>query len=738
MLKTLDFKGFCNNNCLCCQNDKTGRISLSDILSEIKKVKYENLIRIRGFEFTIDKDFVDFFKKSIQLKKSLIIETNGRMFSYKSFCDKLTKTDRIIFEIKLFGHDAKTHDFHTRAKGSFDQTVKGIENLIKKDFLVDIVFYLTKYNYKYIQEVYDLASNLKAREFDIKYIHIFEKKDKITPEYDEIKKILSKCKLDKIPYQLLDFSEYFDLLENKESPDLILIHPPNQILNEGLIPITLPVEHHCGSSLRIKKFPHGPPFNILPLGFSGLKEYIENNSNYKVRIENLASNRLNIYSEDRDLFNEKIQKLSTSLYGVSINWIVHCNGSIKTLELIKKYHPDSFTVVGGITASVYAKELMKTYKFIDFVVVGDSELPLKMLLDYINGKGKIEKISNLYWRKNGKIIKNKHKFKNNKIGHSFIYLPLAKGCPLSCIHCGLSFNCFKKIFNYNNILIQNNSKLIERLLKFDPKYESFPLFFIHDPIITIGEKKWSLLLREIRKNNDIKVKNFTIEFFYPHSKKIIDDISRTFPNTTITISPDSINQEVRAHQLQRSYSNKKLISNIKYISKIPNIDLQIWFTNGLALQTQKTISENLTFIKKNVKLHEKGIHFVYTELVPLDPGSLSMNSNFGYNILFKSFRRFLDAYSNPFFKSQINYETKYMDKDQVFDSIVNTHINFDFIKNNNNLLTDSDLFIQTKYNKLLLKYSSSFDKVGYTNPNQNIEKIRDLCGNFILELNENN
>jgi len=59
----------------------------------------------------------------------IILNTNGRMFSYKDFCSNITKMGINQFNVYLFGNDAKTHDSITGVKGSFEQTIQGIKNL---------------------------------------------------------------------------------------------------------------------------------------------------------------------------------------------------------------------------------------------------------------------------------------------------------------------------------------------------------------------------------------------------------------------------------------------------------------------------------------------------------------------------------------------------------------------------------------------------------------------------------
>lgn len=59
--------------------------------------------------------------------------TNGRMFAYESFCERVFGIAQTPFAaaIPLFGHDARTHEATARAPGSFEQTVLGLRHALR-------------------------------------------------------------------------------------------------------------------------------------------------------------------------------------------------------------------------------------------------------------------------------------------------------------------------------------------------------------------------------------------------------------------------------------------------------------------------------------------------------------------------------------------------------------------------------------------------------------------------------
>lgn len=136
--KTVIFTGYrCNNSCsFCMEADKrdlpvrpTTEIKDEMISARSRGADYLELI---GGEMTIRTDFVELVRFGSDLGFSTVmIATNGRMLSY----DKLVKEaleaglNSIVFSIH--GHNAEIHDSLTRSPGSFDQLMKGMENVKK-------------------------------------------------------------------------------------------------------------------------------------------------------------------------------------------------------------------------------------------------------------------------------------------------------------------------------------------------------------------------------------------------------------------------------------------------------------------------------------------------------------------------------------------------------------------------------------------------------------------------------
>ncbi len=177
-MKRIDIKvGFsCNNNCLfCAQGHKKSFGDRSTI--EIERDLSSSKIRCGGVvftggEFTIRKDAFELVSYAKVLGFSVIqIQSNGRMFSNKAFCKKIINCGANQFALALHGHTPDIHENLTRAKGSFNQTVRGIKNLkeLSQTVLMNTVVNLQ--NYKHLPELAHLFVDLGVDQFQFAFIH---------------------------------------------------------------------------------------------------------------------------------------------------------------------------------------------------------------------------------------------------------------------------------------------------------------------------------------------------------------------------------------------------------------------------------------------------------------------------------------------------------------------------------------------------------------------------------------
>jgi len=169
----------CNNRCRFCNQAHRRDMPILPTF-EIKKRMIEahqrgaTYLEFIGGEMTIRKDFFELLKFAKKIGFSTImISTNGRMFSYEEFAKKtlLSGLNSIVFSIH--GHESWLHDWLTQVPGSFQQLQQGVKNVkkIAKKFNLNIHLgsntCIVKQNYKFLPQIgkYILSLGIRSSEF---------------------------------------------------------------------------------------------------------------------------------------------------------------------------------------------------------------------------------------------------------------------------------------------------------------------------------------------------------------------------------------------------------------------------------------------------------------------------------------------------------------------------------------------------------------------------------------------
>lgn len=243
MQKRIDIKlGYqCNNFCRFCivapKRNKFPNKSAKEVKEILKKEsgKYNRVIFMGG-EPTIQKSLIDYVKYAKSLNyQEIQIASNGRIFSLKDYCVKISEAGANVFTISVHGSNARIHDYLTRAKGSWKQTVRGIENLKKLNQPVLTNTVIVKQNYKDLPAIARMLTELCVNQYQFAFVHINSiiQKDprlikEIIPRYFQIEGYVKKglqigidCGIktttEAVPYCFM--RGYENQISEKEIPD---------------------------------------------------------------------------------------------------------------------------------------------------------------------------------------------------------------------------------------------------------------------------------------------------------------------------------------------------------------------------------------------------------------------------------------------------------------------------------------------------------------------------------------
>jgi MoaA/NifB/PqqE/SkfB family radical SAM enzyme len=156
----------CNNACIMCTSivpspSKIKELSYEDIVSKIDDVaENSDCIYITGGEPTIRKDIFKILSYAIKNhpKKEIKLISNGRMFSNEKFFKYFSKFKKINIITELYGSSPKVHDYITQVKGSFEQSLKGIQKIHDAGFDIELRMVVNKLNFQDLPELGKLYS----------------------------------------------------------------------------------------------------------------------------------------------------------------------------------------------------------------------------------------------------------------------------------------------------------------------------------------------------------------------------------------------------------------------------------------------------------------------------------------------------------------------------------------------------------------------------------------------------
>ena len=468
------------------------------------------------------------------------------------------------------------------------------------------------------------------------------------------------------------------------SIDLILLHPPTLYDFRKRPGIHGPISDVVPST---------PIFEMYPIGFASLSEYLERHG-LKVRIINVAMKML---KDEKFDVERLIRKNNPMAFGIDLHWMAHVQGALALAEIIKRFHPNVPVILGGLSATYYHQEILRQYPFINFVLRGDStEKPLVQLLRTIKKGGDFKNIPNLTYRdgRNGiqvnpltyvpenldeitidyrHIMKKVVRYLDPTGYQPFIdwyaYPVTAvftcRGCIYACKTCGGSAQTFRTMANRRKPAYRNPKLLAQDILNISDHLHA-PVMVIGD-IFQPGEEYGFKFLEEMKRR--LIANHIAFEFFVPPSRAQLERIAESIPSFNIEISPESHDEEVR-RAFGRPYNNESLERMLKDAIDLGSKRIDLFFMTGLPRQTYQSVLETVDychFLLERFRPYSKLFPFI-SPLAPfLDPGSTVFEApeKYGYRLLCRTVDEHRQALLAPSWKYILNYETEWMNRDEI-------------------------------------------------------------------------
>lgn len=463
------------------------------------------------------------------------------------------------------------------------------------------------------------------------------------------------------------------------SNDIIFLHAPN--LSNFYLPLGRFINN-----------------NYIPMGTIALANMVEAEG-YKTKLIHMG---VELLLDKSFSVVDYVSKHKVKMVGLNLFWFHQSFDVIDLAQKIKKYAPETFVFIGGLTASYYADEIMNEYQQIDAVVCGYGEVGIKDLCNYVIKKeGELSKINNLVYRNGGEIVRtpvvevdavtiseldysnlsllrnyevyaeyfglhemplnlseSKGKIMNETIITKMFPLAIGRGCDTVCSYCGGNKVICKRLYGVNFMVWREIEQVIVDIEKVQ-QYGYNKIFICFDPNDD-NDNYYIRLFREI-KNRDIRISLY-FECWKLPDKEFLDAFSETFPDehSHILLSIDSINEVTRGGNRSNQFNNKEMLEAFEYCDR-KKIRIDLCFS--LALPRSSYQEDFLTYeFMKDALQNYKMIGRVNTFLIDLVPGSPMYENpeKFDVEVTYHSFKDYYQAFKDPLHSTYAlcNYKLK--------------------------------------------------------------------------------
>jgi radical SAM superfamily enzyme YgiQ (UPF0313 family) len=439
---------------------------------------------------------------------------------------------------------------------------------------------------------------------------------------------------------------------------------------------------------------------VMPLGFPALANLIADETGQEPAILHLGIER----EADSDFsLRSALSAHPPRLIFLSLHWYLQTRAVVDAAKQLRSWFPESTIVVGGLTATVFARELLEL-RFIDAVVCGDGEASVLSLVRTVLGepasnartprvRQMLHEVPNLLWRDEAgvlhentsryclgevdaaklrhgslRLLRNRQAYLDRVLYADFsegarepgyaraAYLNGGRGCSVNCVNCGGGAAAQAALCGRRGVLLYPLHKLVRDVeeavaegvqvlrMSFDPPAARRSLRAWFDALQGVGQP-----LRLV------------YDLWHLPSADLLDSMGKVFePGSTLILSPECGSEQVRQRMRGLPFSNEQMLGSIREIES-RGFRAHCFFSAGLPTETPEDIDASLALIDRIRNETSAGI-----SVCPMvaDPGSPLFQDPeaFGARLTRKSLRDFYDEKGLP---NGPGYETRFFTEREI-------------------------------------------------------------------------
>jgi radical SAM superfamily enzyme YgiQ (UPF0313 family) len=437
---------------------------------------------------------------------------------------------------------------------------------------------------------------------------------------------------------------------------VLYVHPSK-------LPVDKPVDWAAGAS----------PYVLAPIGVIGLANAIRGAGiavvglNYPMEVAQDPSFRLVPWLRaQRDV----------RLVMVDLHWYEHAYGAMDVVRACKYVWPDVPVLLGGLTASRFADEIMAQFNAVDFLLRGDPELPAVDLVEGLVGGGlAADRIPNLSHRIDGQPVHNavtyhaglreiealdfvdtsffvggeRHgRFQSSDFARlTGQWLCVGRGCHMGCGFCGGSKRSHLAISGREAVLTRRPEVVADDIARLAARGLT-QVSLSHDPAV-LGKPYWSRLFAAIQDSR-VRIGIYN-ECWQLPALEWVDAIADTFvvADSQLAISPLSGDEDVRLLN-GKHYSNERLLQFLSALER-RRLPIFVYFSLNLPGETESSLARTIALARQIVRTYPPELITVANMLHTIDPESAFATDpdRFGIDVHMRTFMHYYEyAYLTPY------------------------------------------------------------------------------------------
>jgi len=378
----------------------------------------------------------------------------------------------------------------------------------------------------------------------------------------------------------------------------------------------------------------GRPYGLIPMGVPALMNHLNDNG-IPVRGVNFPMEKH--LDPEFNLRQWLLDHKDARMVLIDLHWYEHSYGAISVATVAKRTLPNAWVILGGLTSSAFADEIVRDIEVVDFVVRGDAERPLLALAQALMTEDEpgvlpdLSGVPNLTYRRDGEVVENPRTFcaspedfadfdfvnlswlehEDDYYVHEYLVIDMdlaeqaregadvsqyrgrwinnARGCDFECSYCGGARSAHKAIAGRNGIVPVPVETIVDQIKELIT-HDVIQVCFSYD-LAAMGERYWKKLFRTLRKEA-IKIGLYN-EFFQLPPSGFMKEFVRTadMAHSEVALNPYSGSERVRRLNGKR-YNDAQLFNALDEVI-LYNVPIIVYFSLNLPGEDEEAIQESI-------------------------------------------------------------------------------------------------------------------------------------------------